>query len=156
MPTDGPTKIREYHEQLSVDLTRDEFDDRANKLAQVTYDLTAHYAHEDEVKKQLKSVEAELESKRAALSSIVKNRAEPRTVMVQIWADYRLGSLRKMRLDTGEVLSERALTDDERQAALFEEERKEKAEAEKAPKRARKLKAVDDDALAQDTNGEAD
>lgn len=118
-PKKPDTKIIEEHtERLFVPLTPEEYDQRAQQLAQVQYDLQEHYAEEDAQKKALKAKESKLEERRAELSASVRMRKELRDVTVHGVAFYSEGVYREVRMDSGEVVNERRLRAEERQDAL--------------------------------------
>jgi hypothetical protein len=66
----------------------------------------------------MKSAMAALEARRDALASQVRRREEHRQVEVEEVTDYAAGTFTRTRLDTGLVIFERPLTNDERQIAL--------------------------------------
>lgn len=61
---------------------------------------------------------AELEARRDRLMSVVTRGEEIRPVETEDIASYATGKMTRIRLDTGEILYERSLTDSERQEKL--------------------------------------
>lgn len=62
--------------KLAVTLTEEEFDLRANDLAQVCQDIQTEEARAADVKAQLKARITQLQARQAELSSIVRRREE--------------------------------------------------------------------------------
>jgi len=121
-PESAPTweqQGRNLAETLSVRLTEDELRQFADELVGILEDMGTQLAREDSIKRELKAKMAGLEARRNELASIIRRREQMRSVDV-IWErHYGLGLTRKLRLDTGEVLSSRMLRDDERQPPLI-------------------------------------
>lgn len=105
-------------ELLPVPLTRDELLDRGQQLAQVDAELRAHNEYAESVKKDLKSKESSYASETARLANIVRSKKEPRQVKTQSIARWEQNVVEVIRVDTGEVLRNRALEPNERQDIL--------------------------------------
>lgn len=115
-----PAKVEKVKEELSCDLTPEEWNARAHELAD------AHRATE-QMKERKKSVVAELnadlkiaEAKENKLSSIVASNSERRDVTVEVTNDYAKGMVTKRRTDTNEEISRREMTTMERQASIMD------------------------------------
>ncbi len=103
---------------LVTPLSPKEFIQRARDLAQTTEDMGELEKRHEMLKKQMKSEQAEIEAKRAVLSTIVARGEEYRDVEVEerIYAGDK--KCLRVRLDTGEIIHERALTAEEQQETL--------------------------------------
>jgi hypothetical protein len=111
-------KKESYRATLKVELTTEQVADRADQAAAK---LAERDRKEDEWKaqsKHMKSVIEQLEADLRTLSSEVRNRSTYSLVDCQRVYDYESGLLRETRLDTGELLNERAMTDTENQPDL--------------------------------------
>lgn len=103
-------------------LTKDEMLERARDLAQTDEDIQAEEQRAADVKAQLKAAMTELTARRTRLSSIVRRGQEMRDVEVTVEVT-KPGRVREVSVETGEVLlSDRAMTEDEAQGRLFDEE----------------------------------
>lgn len=116
-----PPKVVKISEELSCELNEVEWQNRARELADAHRDT-------DQMKERKKAVMADLnadlkiaEARETKLANIVANRREQREVTVEVKYDYELGTVTKIRTDTKAVISEREMTDDERQASLFDD-----------------------------------
>lgn len=113
-----PPKVVKISEELSCELNEVEWNNRAHELAEA-------HSFTEATKERKKSVMAELnadlkiaEAKETKLSNIVSTNSERREVTVEVRYDYEVGKVTKTRTDTGEIISEREMTDDERQSQL--------------------------------------
>lgn len=104
--------------KLAVTLTEEEFDLRANDLAQVCQDIQTEEARAADVKAQLKARITQLQARQAELSSIVRRREEQRDVTCEVLADFDAGDAIEVRTDNMKILSRRPLTEKERQSHL--------------------------------------
>ena len=114
-------KIEKVTEELSCELTPEEWNGRAHELAQA-------HSFTEATKERKKSVVAELnadlkiaEAKETKLSNIVATNQERRDVTVEITSDYEAGKVIKRRTDTDQIISTRDMTTMERQGGLFDE-----------------------------------
>ena len=103
---------------LPCRLSQEELLDRGHELAKVSQDVDAEEDRQTQVKAELKATMAELEARRAKLSSTVYRQEEYREVKCDTIGDTRRGVVDVVRHDTGEVVTSRAMTDEERQGAL--------------------------------------
>lgn len=106
---------------LSVKLTDPELQRLGRDLAAVCDDIIAEEARTDSIKQELKARMTGLESKRTQLATLIRRGEEIRDVAVETRADYATGLVREIRLDTEELLSQRPLTEKERQPELLPE-----------------------------------
>ena len=100
--------------RLACKLTDDELRAAGDGLAKVVQDI----ASEDDAQKDQKARLMELTARQTILALQVSRREEHRDGEVTISVDYLLGVEIRTRTDTGEVISTRALRDDERQPRL--------------------------------------
>lgn len=112
-------KHAEFEQSLPVKLTQEELLKRGGQLAQLHSDFAQHTMHADSVKKELKAKETALEAEASRVAGIVRTGYEPRPVVVQRWHDYQRNVAYDLRVDTGEVFNERALSPEERQGVLI-------------------------------------
>lgn len=103
---------------LPVKLDADELRDRGDKLAAVIQDLNAEENRQVDVKAQMKARLAELDSKKTQLAIVISRREENRDVAVDLFHDFDRLVIYTVRRDTGEELSTRRMTEEERQQPL--------------------------------------
>lgn len=108
--TDLP-EIDDRLEILPVPLTSDEWADRATVAAMLGGEIddlrSTLKARADEVKTEIKL----LQSDRDRADAAVRNRSEPRPVGVRVLADLERLEAVVVRVDTGEVVDRRPLSD---------------------------------------------
>ncbi len=112
------TKVENYTRELKVVLKPEEVAERADRAAQLLADrdheeaeLKAHASH-------VKSRIATMESEMRHLSGEVRTKCTYREVQCERRFLYDTGTVQEVRLDTGEVLNERPMTDREKQRDL--------------------------------------
>lgn len=116
---DADTAILSRHtEQLTCQLTHDEHRQRGVELADCLGKIGKEQSRQDSIKASMKSDMAALEAKRDRLSYEVQRGEELRDVEVEETADFKLGKVFRIRTDTGEVMGERKLLEEERQTSL--------------------------------------
>jgi len=107
------------YEQLPVELTHEELEAKRKELASLfRRDRDAEQEKKDATKRlgeELKSIRQDLDN----LEEQCTSGRELREVEVVEQADPNQGIMRVIRIDTGEVVSTRPLTADERQVAMF-------------------------------------
>jgi hypothetical protein len=103
---------------LPVVLTEKETRDFGKRLAALEGELSAHESKEKEIKDNLKGERSSLEGKIKSLAVTLNQGHEYRPVSVRVEIDYRTNTVREVREDTGEIVSERASTEEERQSTL--------------------------------------
>lgn len=111
-------KIVKITEELSCELNEVEWTNRARELADAHKEVAQQEQRKKDVMKELGHDVSIAKAKESKLADIVATRREQREVTVQVKYDYELGTVVKTRTDTGEVISEREMTDNERQAEL--------------------------------------
>jgi hypothetical protein len=110
--------INTHVEELSCDLTAEEWETRASQLANTEAELEAHTSHELDVKATLKADRARLEAQRTKLAQQVRSHSEIRAVTVQALADFKAGIVSEVREDTGKLVRTRPISPEERQTSL--------------------------------------
>jgi hypothetical protein len=105
---------------LPVQLKADEIAAYADQAARAAAERDAEESARDAANKTAKSKIETLDGQVNSLLRKVRERAENRSVDVEKRWDFPQNAVRVVRLDTGEVVSERAMTFDERQTRLFE------------------------------------
>lgn len=116
-------RIRKEHfeENLRVKLTREEVEDRADRAANL---IEERDALEEEMKAYQKAKKAEiekLEAEHRQLSNEVRTKATYRDVDCERIYDWDETKVTEIRLDTGEVMKKRPMTERELQMGLFDD-----------------------------------
>lgn len=109
-------RVREFYKTLPVSLTREEViafgDELTSKMLEKSILEEEEKQRKEQHKAKMSSVEAEI----ARLAVVRRTRKEERQVLCY---ERRVGiAIEIVRLDTGEVVSERPMTDRERQEDL--------------------------------------
>lgn len=105
---------REYEASLPCTLTKKERLEFADKLGGSAENVEAARRAKGVAAKRLKAAEEEY----TLLSTIVSSGIEYRDIPVKVMLNFDTGRAQHVRADTGEVLVERSMTEDERQLAL--------------------------------------
>lgn len=105
---------------LPTELTQDEFNLKARELAETHEALAFEREGQKEAKAQMKARLEELEKKRTELARIVKTRKEDRLVEVQEHANDARSIVECVRMDTGEVYTQRPMAPGDRQLTLLD------------------------------------
>jgi hypothetical protein len=113
-----PPKVVKISEELSCELNDVEWENRARELAEAHKDVARQEERKKTVSAGLTNDVKIAKAKESKLADIVATREEQRDVTVEIKYDYELGTVSKTRTDTGEIISDREMTDDERQVEL--------------------------------------
>lgn len=113
-----PPKILKVSEELSCELNDVEWDNRARELADSIKTHEEQTQRKKDVMKQINADVGKAAAQVTKLGNIVSTRREQREVTVEIKYDYELGRVIKTRTDTNEEVSNREMTDQERQAQL--------------------------------------
>jgi hypothetical protein len=88
------------------------------KLARACEDIGAQEKRSADVKAELKAREAEIQAEVTRLTAVVRRQEEYRDVAVNVMHDYARGRVYEVRLDTGEEIGTREMTNEERQLGL--------------------------------------
>lgn len=124
-------KLKPYTRLLPCKLTDDEIREYGKDLAKVRQDILTEEARQVSLKQQLKASLTELEARSLALSSKIGRGEEARDVDVEPQLDFKKGVYCEVRTDTGEKISERAVTEEERQESMLFDEKMKKPEPKK-------------------------
>lgn len=111
-------KIVNIAEELTCDLNEVEWNNRARELAEAHKDVLREDERKKTVTAGLNNDIKIAKARESKLADIVATRQEQREVTVAVKYDYELGVVTRTRTDTGEVISERKMTDQERQDEL--------------------------------------
>ena len=105
---------------LAVPLTTAELAKVAEEMGRVEGDLRAFYAKKKSVSAELKEQEERLDAEMGRLGRLQRDKKEYRPVAVRVEADFRAGKVFEIREDTGEVIGERPVNQQDRQASIFD------------------------------------
>ena len=111
-------KIVKISEELSCELNELEWQNAARELADAHKEVAHQEQRKKDITKELGHDVGIAKAKESKLADTVATRRELREVTVEVKYDYELGTVTKTRTDTGEVISSREMTDQERQAEL--------------------------------------
>lgn len=139
-------KVERFQRQLRCKLTEREMSERSKRAAHLVSELdekeAARKAANDLAKAQMGELDAELHR----ISAEVRDESTQRDVRCERVFFFRTGNVVERRMDTGETISERAMSDWERQQELplddgdDPDEPEPEAETAKKPKRGRKAR----------------
>lgn len=114
------TRTERYERNLRCALSAEEVADRADRAAQLLEDrdhkeeeLKAHAKH---AKGEIERIEAEMRQ----YSNEVRTRSTYRDIECERIYEWDTGRVREVRGDTGEVISDREMTEREKQMGLFD------------------------------------
>lgn len=113
-------KIRKVPEHLPVPLTKEERLNFGEELAEAAQAVQRAEAAKKQAVKQHNYEIQMAETRRQRLSDIVASRTEYREVTVEEKWDLTSDKYTRTRTDTGEVIFERRLNDEEKQTELFD------------------------------------
>lgn len=111
-------RVATFSRDLICDLTREEVEERASKAAELVQKRDLKQADFDSQRKYWKNQIEEIEVEIRSVSSEVRSKKTSRQIVCERICDYTSGRVREVRTDTGEALSDRAMTDAERQREL--------------------------------------
>ncbi len=122
-PEKDPMEQNRFFEEETVEYLKHVFSekektDMGEKLAQCFADCAGKEADLKSVSTQLKSEVAKIQGEMSALSGKIREGYEHRNIKCKKRFDYRLGMVEYIRLDTGEIVRERPLDEEERQRTL--------------------------------------
>lgn len=103
---------------LPCKLTDEELLKYGGELGAVIQDVTAEEDQQTSLKQDMKARLTSLEAERTALATKITRQEELRNVEVQPAIDFKKGVYQEVRIDTGELIFERPVTDEERQEYL--------------------------------------
>lgn len=116
-PLRGKAVIGTETKDMMCDLTEQELADRAQDLAKALEDLDRHTADATRAQKAAGAKKVALQEEVTRLGEIVREKKEERSIVVHIEA-MGVDRCAEVRTDTGEILSERWMTEYERQRKL--------------------------------------
>lgn len=119
-PAEKRIRREGFRENLRCPLTKEEIEARADKAANLVENMDNL---DNDMKAHQKAKKAELERVAAEhrhLSNEVRTKATYRDIDCERIFDYDEGKVREVRLDTGEELSCREMSDREKQMGLFD------------------------------------
>ena len=108
-------------ESLPCKLTPEERREAGEALAGVVQDVAAEGDRQTDIKAQMKARLTELEARKAQLAITISRGEEYRDVRVQDTPDYAAGTVHTVRMDTGECIRTRRLSEEERQQDMLDE-----------------------------------
>ena len=114
----APTEIITITEPLKVYLTDAEYKELAIKMGQFSAEVNQAEVDLTAVKSRYKSRKEAAEAKYNEVANIIRSGWEERPVECQLIKNYAAGTITKIRLDTGDEVSTRAMTSEERQRGL--------------------------------------
>lgn len=112
------TRIEKITKNLPCKLTEVELKEFGRKLAVKCEDIAAEESRQKDQKSEMKARLDGMESERATLAIVVRRQEEQRDVEVEEFYDYAAGKVTQTRLDTGEKIRVRPMTNEERQQPL--------------------------------------
>lgn len=112
---EAKTGVRE----VRFHLTPEELADRAQRLAAACNGITELDERHADIRAGLKAERKEAVAEWRRLTRVVSEGAEWREVAVEERPDYSRRCVDIVRMDTGEILESRAMTDDERQTSFL-------------------------------------
>jgi len=112
------TKTTKETRMLRVALTQEELLTAGDKLAELLDNHRQAVSARESLTKQYKAKESELDAQIESQQILVRNKSELRKVICQSVMDYTDVRAYTTRLDTGEIIEDRKLTEDERQSSL--------------------------------------
>lgn len=115
------SKLEVIKEVLPVQLTDEERLEFANTLAKANQAVEHAIDEKKYLNSQAGSRVKQAEAHRDEITNIVSSGKEWREVIVHRKFDYEKGILTETRIDTGEVIASRPLTDAEKQGNLLDE-----------------------------------
>lgn len=117
--TDGTLTWKETR-FLSVPLTPAEIQQRGEQLANLVKERNELDTTQSAEKKRMKEAMEGLDGQIASTAAIVNSRVETRSVQVEMRCNLTLGMVEEVRIDTGEVVTSRAATKEDKIRAQVE------------------------------------
>jgi hypothetical protein len=111
-------KIQKYQRDLPAALNREEIEERAQMMSRKLSERDAWEVDAKEIAKANRMKLTEFETEIRRLSGAIREREEMRLVDCERRFDYETGRVTDVRLDSGEVLAERDMSEIERQKDL--------------------------------------
>jgi len=114
----APVEITTITELCKISLTDAEYKDLSIKMGQVCAEISQSEADLTALKSRYKSRIDAGEAKRSEIADIMRVGWEERPIECQLIKDYGSNTISKVRLDTGEQIGYRAMSQEERQRGL--------------------------------------
>lgn len=114
----NPVKINRYTRSLPVTLVEGELVERARESARLAEEIADKKSSLKSYTSLAKGEIEDLENRKRTLESEIRHGKVLRPVECERRFLYRVGKVQDVRLDTGDVISDRAMTDEERQLEL--------------------------------------
>ncbi|HET9954142.1 MAG TPA: hypothetical protein VFQ61_06545 [Polyangiaceae bacterium] len=111
-------KIEKFSRNLRVELTEAEINERAQRAAHLLQERDRKDEENKAASKHAKAQVAEIEAELRRVSSEIRDGATYKEVACERRHNYRLGNIQEVRMDTKDVIAERAMNDRERQLDL--------------------------------------
>lgn len=111
-------KIKTFVRTLPHTLTHEERFQAALDLAETINAISNKKSEQDFERQQMKATMTDLEGQREGLASVVASGIRYKETTCETHLDFENGVYYEVRLDTGELLVSRPLSDDERQREL--------------------------------------
>ena len=105
---------------LSVPLTPEEIRQRGEQLANLVKECAELEVQQKAERERMKEALGAVEGRITSLARIVNERVEERSVQVEMRCNLALGLVEEVRIDTGEVVSSRAATKEDKLRAQVE------------------------------------
>lgn len=115
----GKSNVERYQQLLACDLTPDEIASYADQAARAAELRDQKERAREDANKAAKAEIERLDTDLGEFLKKVRTRKETREVTCERRFIFEENVVRIVRLDTGEVVSERAMTYDERQVVMF-------------------------------------
>jgi len=112
------TRTEKITKNLACKLTDTELKEFGRKLATKCEDIASEESRQKDQKSEMKARLDGMEAERTSLAIVVRRQEEQRDVEVEEVFDYELGKVTQTRLDTGEEIRVRPMTNEERQQPL--------------------------------------
>jgi hypothetical protein len=117
-PSTPPTKIENFTRDLRVQLKREEIEERADRAAHLLEQHDLKEAEFAEERKRQKSVLTDMLTELRRLNGEIRDKSTYRPVQCERRYLYDQGKLIEVRCDTGEIIFDRPLTEQEKQREL--------------------------------------
>ena len=112
--------VRQFTTYLPCRLTEDEQRERGQQLAHQRKLVEDFAVEAGDVKKRLKEHETNLDGELSRLARVVRDRSEPRQVLVHVRLSKKAGYVDVVRTDTGEVIQTRKMASEEAQTEMLD------------------------------------
>lgn len=89
-----------------------------NDLGETIQDILTEEGRQESLKKEMKATLSALEARRSSLASKITRKEEHRDIDVERVLNFGKDIYQEVRLDTGEIIFTRPVTDDERQEVM--------------------------------------